>query len=272
MFTSCGWFFDDIAGIEARVDLRYAARAISLAGHSATHAESELLETLSQAVSNDRTAGTGRDIYLRSARPAFPAPMRQAAAAVAARHVSSGERKRFTSATVEIDDDWVRVSERRTGRRHDFRWRVTSQTATDISVELTGADGAEHLLRLADLPERPRLAIRAVLRKTMLPRLLNKDELDQLTSGAATMGGLLRVALIRAIERLEIDEDEATLKQALDLVDLFEQFEARIPFDAQSAFWRIWIPATPSRQAELQFLRQRLGFAVDSPQADGAAG
>src|SRR5688572_8457096 len=236
MFTSCGWFFDDIAGIEPRQDLRYAARAIALAGPSAAHAESALLDTLAQAVSNDRTSGTGRDIYLRSARPAFPAPMRQAAAAVAARHVSSGERKRFTSAAVEIDDDWVRVSERRTGRRHDFRWRVTSQTATDISVELTGADGAEHLLRLADLPERPRLAIRAVLRKTMLPRLLNKDELDQLTSGAATMGGLLRVALIRAIERLEIDEDEATLKQALDLVDLFEQFEARIPFDAQSAF------------------------------------
>ena len=31
------------------------------------------------------------------------------------------------------------------------------------------------------------------------------DELDQLVSGQATMGGLLRVALIRAIERLEIE-------------------------------------------------------------------
>ena len=97
----------------------------------------------------------------------------------------------------------------------------------------------------------------------MLPRLLSKDELDQLTSGVATMGGLLRVALIRAIERLEIDEDAATLKQALDLVDLFEQFEARIPFDAQSAFWRIWIKATPTRQVELQLLRQRADF--DNP-------
>ncbi len=32
MFTSCGWFFDDIAGIEALQVLRYAARAIELAG------------------------------------------------------------------------------------------------------------------------------------------------------------------------------------------------------------------------------------------------
>jgi hypothetical protein len=272
MFTSCGWFFDDIAGIEPRQDLRYAARAIALAGPSAALAEAAFMETMTAAISNDRSAGNGRDIYLRSARPAFPAPMRQAAAAVAARHVSPGDRKRFTSATVEIDDDWVRVSERRTGRRHDFRWRVLTQSASDVSVELVAPDGATNVLRLADLPERPRLAIRAVLRRELLPRCLSRDELDQLSSGAATLGGLLRVALIRAIERLELEEDPATLRLALDLVDLFEQFEARIPFDAQSAFWRIWIQVTPQRQVELQLLRQRLGFAADSPQADGAAG
>jgi hypothetical protein len=271
MFTSCGWFFDDIGGIEPRQDLRYAARAIALAGPEAASAEAEFMEILAGAASNDRTAGTGRDIYLRSARPTFPAPMRHAAAAVAARHVAPSERKRFTSATVEIDDDWVRVVDRRTGRRHDFRWRVTAQSVTDITVELTGVSGDVHTLHLADLPERSRLAIRAVLRKSMLPRTLSADELDQLTSGAATMGGLLRVALIRAIERLEIEEDPAVLSLALDLVDLFEQFEARIPFDAQSAFWRIWISSTPSRQAELNVLHHRLGFAEVTPQAGGAA-
>jgi hypothetical protein len=173
---------------------------------------------------------------------------------------------------VEVDDDWVRVAERRTGRRHDFRWRVVAQSVTDLAVELVGVNGDAHVLRLPDFPERSRLAIRAVLRKAMLPRLLSSDELDQLTSGAATMGGLLRVALIRALERLEIEEDPTVLRLAMDLVDLFEQFEARIPFDAQSIFWRIWINATPSRQAALQLLHHRLGFAGSSPQADGAAG
>src|SRR4030095_14686726 len=187
-------------------------------------AEAVFLDTLADAVSNDRTAGTGRDIYLRSARPAFPASMRHAASAVAARHLSPDDHKRYTSATVQIDDDWVRVTERRTGRRSDFRWRVASQTATDIAVELIDADGATHQLRLADLPERHRLAIRAVLRQQILPRRLSKDELEQLTSGSATMGGLLRVALIRAIERLEIEEDAASLHLAADLVDVFEQF------------------------------------------------
>jgi len=272
MFTSCGWFFDDIAGIEPRQDLRYAARAISLAGPAATPAEAAFMEILAGAVSNDRTAGTGRDIYLRHARPAFSAPMRHAAAAVAARHVARDDRKRFTSATVDVDDDWVRIVERRTGRRHDFRWRITAQSATDLTVELMGTSGDTNVLRLADLPERPRLAIRAVLRRALLPRCLSRDELDQLTSGAATLAGLLRVALIRAIEHLEIEDDPAALRLAMDLVDVFDQFEARIPFDAQSVFWRIWSNATPARQAELHLLHYRLGFAADSPQADGASG
>ncbi|HEX6790835.1 MAG TPA: DUF3536 domain-containing protein [Candidatus Krumholzibacteria bacterium] len=271
MFTSCGWFFDDIGGIEPKQDLRYAARAIALAGPAAAPAEAAFLETMADAVSNDRTMGTGRDIYLRSARPPFPAPLRHAAAAVAGRFVAPADRKRYTSATVTIDDDWVRVTERRTGRRYDYRWRVPVHSATDLAVELVDVDGTTAVLRLADLPERPRLAIRAVLRKTMLPRCLSRDELDQLLSGAATMGGLLRVALIRAIDRLDVDQDPAALGLAMDLVDVFDQFEARIPFDAQSAFWRIWIGASPARQMELQELHHRLGFAADLPQADGAS-
>jgi hypothetical protein len=271
MFTSCGWFFDDIGGIEPRQDLRYAARAIALAGPAAHAAEATLLETLSEAVSNDRTIGTGRDVYLRNARPTFPAPMRHAAATVAARYVAPGEKRRLTSAAVEVEDDWVRVLEKRNGRRHDYRWRVVSQSATDLAVELVDVTGASHVLRLSDFPERSRLVIRAVMRRSLLPQCLSKDELDQLTSGVATLGGLLRVALIRAVERLEFEDDPSTLRLALDVVDVFEQFEARIPFDAQSAFWRIWNAATPSRQAELQVLHHRLGFADDSPQADGAS-
>ena len=272
MFTSCGWFFDDIAGIEARVDLRYAARAIALAGPAAAQAEVAFMETLAAAQSNDRTAGTGRDIYLRSARPSFSAPMRHAAAAVAARFVAPTDRKRYTSATVTIDDDWVRVVERRTGRRHDYRWRVTSHTVTDLTIELVDSAGTTSSLRLADLPEKPRLAIRAVLRKSILPRCLNADELDLLVSGQVSIGGLLRVALIRAIERLELEEDPAVLQLVIDLVDVFDQFEARIPFDAQSAFWRIWRNATPARQAELEELHHRLGFAPELPPSDGVSG
>jgi len=272
MFTSCGWFFDDIGGIEPRQDLRYAARAISLAGAGARAAEAALLSELQLADSNDPVIGTGRDVYERSVRPMIPAALRHAAAAVAARAVAPTERKRFSSATIEIDDDWVRVVERRTGRRHDFRWKVSRRTATDLRVELVGTNGSLQTLALADLPERPRLAIRAVLRRALLPQCLNRDELDQLTSGAASMGGLLRVALIRAVEKLEVDEDPVAIGLASDLIDLFEQFEARTPFDAQSAFWRIWRAAPEDRRDQLRLLHHRLGFAADQSPGDGVNG
>lgn len=272
MFTSCGWFFDDIGGIEPRQDLKYAARAIQLAGSAAGAAESDLLSELSGAKSNDASVGDGRDVYERHARPVISAAARHAAAAVAARAVAPTERRRFTSATVEIDDDWVRVIERRTGRRHDYRWHVTRRSANDLRVELIGADGSHRTIVLSDLPERPRKAIRAVLRKALLPQVLNHDELDQLMSGSVSMGGLLRVALIRAVEKLEVEEDPAAIRLVAELIELFTQFEARLPFDAQSAFWRVWERAPQSRRAELRDLHARLGFAPEETRGDGSGG
>ena len=64
MFTSCGWFFDDIAGIESVIVLRSAARAIELAGVEGQRLETGLLERLALAPSNDPTVGSGRELYL----------------------------------------------------------------------------------------------------------------------------------------------------------------------------------------------------------------
>jgi len=70
MFTSCGWFFDDIAGLESLIVLRSAARAIELAGPGAAHLEAGLLERLALAPSNDAAVGTGRELYLTGVRAA----------------------------------------------------------------------------------------------------------------------------------------------------------------------------------------------------------
>ncbi len=65
MFTSCGWFFDDIAGIESLIVLRSAARAIELAGPPASaRLEAGVLERLALAPSNDPAVGSGRELYL----------------------------------------------------------------------------------------------------------------------------------------------------------------------------------------------------------------
>jgi alpha-amylase/alpha-mannosidase (GH57 family) len=64
MYTSCGWFFDDIAGIEPMQTLEYAARAIQLAKEiTGVDLENDYLNILERAVSNDPQMGTGKDIY-----------------------------------------------------------------------------------------------------------------------------------------------------------------------------------------------------------------
>jgi hypothetical protein len=70
MFTSCGWFFNDISGIETEQNLRYAVKAVELSAAAAADnsetsgpsAVSRLLHVLKNAQSNDPRRGTGKDI------------------------------------------------------------------------------------------------------------------------------------------------------------------------------------------------------------------
>jgi alpha-amylase/alpha-mannosidase (GH57 family) len=77
MYTSCGWFFDDLAGIETVQILAYAGRVIQLAQQIfGDHIESQVLESLEPAISNLPKEGNGREIYERHVRPAFVDLMR----------------------------------------------------------------------------------------------------------------------------------------------------------------------------------------------------
>jgi len=67
MYTSCGWFFDDISGIETVQIIAYAARVIQLSQElfleDARALEPAFLETLALARSNVPSAGDGAKIY-----------------------------------------------------------------------------------------------------------------------------------------------------------------------------------------------------------------
>lgn len=66
MYTSCGWFFNDISGIESVQVLQYAARAVQLAERvSGRTLEPGLLERLAPAHSNLPKYGDARQIYER---------------------------------------------------------------------------------------------------------------------------------------------------------------------------------------------------------------
>ena len=72
MYTSCGWFFNDLAGIETTQVLRYAGRVVQLARELfEDEVEPRFLRLLERAKSNDPAAGTGRDLYEKHVRPSM---------------------------------------------------------------------------------------------------------------------------------------------------------------------------------------------------------
>jgi len=64
MFTSCGWFFSDLAGIETIQVMRYAARVIDLQNQLGLDPpRKQFLELMAEAQSNKREKGNGADIF-----------------------------------------------------------------------------------------------------------------------------------------------------------------------------------------------------------------
>jgi alpha-amylase/alpha-mannosidase (GH57 family) len=71
MYTSCGWFFADIAGLESQQVIKYAARALQLGqDFTGENLEQPFLKILERAVSNVPEEGNGRTIYFRRIKPA----------------------------------------------------------------------------------------------------------------------------------------------------------------------------------------------------------
>jgi hypothetical protein len=269
MFTSCGWFFDDISGIEALQVVRYAARAIALAGPEAVRLEAGLLERLALAVSGTTGAPTGRDLYLAQVRPRFPVPARVGAGAVAALRLAplaDLERGAAYEARGEEVGERTRVMvrHRRTGREETvlLGWLEPDRRLAAGPRFTVEADGNPALaLELGDLPERYRIPVAAALRAEVIARTLTADEHRRLGSGTAELADLLADGLLRAIGALASLPAEGALAHVLDLVDAVELTAGHVPFDVQTEFARVRDSLTREQVAVLEPLAHRLGFS-----------
>jgi alpha-amylase/alpha-mannosidase (GH57 family) len=98
MYTSCGWFFDDISGIETVQVIAYAARVLQLAqelfGQQAESLEPAFLARMAEAHSNVASAGNGADIFKASV-----ATMKLGLEQVAAHYAISSVFSSFTEET-----------------------------------------------------------------------------------------------------------------------------------------------------------------------------
>ncbi len=68
MYASCGWFFDDIAGLEASLAIRMGAQALdAITAAGGTPPTQAVLDALGEARSNRKAQGTGADVFRRVA-------------------------------------------------------------------------------------------------------------------------------------------------------------------------------------------------------------
>lgn len=70
MYTSCAWFFADVARLEPVQTMKYAARAIQLVErYFKADLEARFMDKLTAARSNEPSEGNGRDIYINKVKP-----------------------------------------------------------------------------------------------------------------------------------------------------------------------------------------------------------
>jgi alpha-amylase/alpha-mannosidase (GH57 family) len=114
MYTSCGWFFEELSRPEGTQVLQYAARAIQLArevdalrGMPPDDLEEPFLRLLEEAESNESQFGTGRGIYEQLVRPAI-AELEQVGAHVAISSLSwSYDAEERIGAYEVVRDDYA---------------------------------------------------------------------------------------------------------------------------------------------------------------------
>jgi alpha-amylase/alpha-mannosidase (GH57 family) len=133
MFTSCGWFFNDISGIETVQVLQYAARAIQLAEDVfGDGVEPEFLRRIGEAHSNLPDMGDGRRIYEQRVRPSRVDLLNVAAHYVVSSMLDSGRQDRIYSYRVGLQHQEHR--QKGDARLFVGRARITSVITLESAV------------------------------------------------------------------------------------------------------------------------------------------
>ncbi len=135
MYTSCGWFFDDLAGIETVQCLQYAARVAELLeAIGGSPVEPAFVERLAHASSNLPEEGDGTQVWAQRVRPARVDPEKICAHVAVHTLVEPAATQRGDVFGYHVD--FVDRVERRSGRARmvvgqiRVRSRLTEATAS----------------------------------------------------------------------------------------------------------------------------------------------
>jgi hypothetical protein len=284
MYASCGWFFDDIAGLEGSLVIRMAAHALDLLEEAGgTPPRAEVLAALAEGKSNRAEDGTGADVFRRvSGDRVTPAHAMGRAALIALVGergpeapgfdvVLSGHASGAPGATHSLAGRMV-ARNHRTGRvdvadvaaraRGKADFEVTVGTQTFALGEL--GDDARSAIIMEALP-----TLVADARDLDVARLIRLAARDVPPDHDTPAGVTRRALLTRVIGALLAPvggplSDEA-VHIATDLVEAID-LEPGAPErrEIEELVWaRLGEPAPP---AGLTALAAKLGFATASPQ------
>ncbi len=267
MYTSCAWFFDDVAGLEPKQALRYAARAIELAGDTGALRDG-LLQRLAHARSNDPREGTAADIFARLTDPALT-PLARVAAGRAVSHALSATVDANAAPCIDVTEDedgTLVLTHRRTGDTNRFGVLVRREADGEIVAEVTGADGQRQALHAAQFAEGyadpiARLVTGEDVRTLLAPEL--RVRLAQGESVTALAGEAL-AHTIRVLTLSEsADELEIGVATALRLARLLARLGGRVPYDALVAAVHVRDTVPAALRPTLAPLERYLRIAVD---------
>lgn len=164
MYTSCGWFFADLAGLETVLVLRHAARLIDHLRDLGMDAhEDRFLEVLSQARSNDPARGNGADVYRRLVEPSRVTPWRVVAHlaitglagdAEPMGHVASydferGKERREVRDGATVTTGRVTLESTQTRRRIDAAFAAAHLGGVDFACRVRAWPGDDEFERIA---------------------------------------------------------------------------------------------------------------------------
>lgn len=156
MYTSCGWFFHDLAGLETVQVLRYAARAMDLlADLGEDPGLDAFLAVLATAESNVAAEGTGADVWRVHVVPARVGPARAAAhlalvglfgtvppATAGAYTVAGHEHDVVERPGQVLVSGVVRLVHRRTGRVSEHAYAAVHWGGLEVTGSTRPADPA----------------------------------------------------------------------------------------------------------------------------------
>ncbi len=138
MYTSCGWFFDEISGIETVQVIQYAGRVLQLAEELfGNQLEQSFLEKLALAKSNIPEHGDGAEIYRKFVKPAMvDLPKLAAHYAISSLFQQYPENARIYCYSVESKD--YRMKQSGKMRLAFGKARFTSEITQDSDVLIFG--------------------------------------------------------------------------------------------------------------------------------------